>query len=348
MARTGLYKSEVEKARNSLIAQGRHPSVDAVRIALGNTGSKTTIHKYLKELEEENGGTVDRQVTISAALQNLVAQLATQLEAEASNRIADMSVEILEKDRLHAAEIEEVNAKHTQTKEKLDLTIAAIKQEIDLHEQTREALQSESMTRHTLAQQVMDLKERLAENDAYRQSLEEKHQHARDALDHYRASVKEQRDQDIRRHEQQMQQLQAELRQLQQTLVAKQNEITRLNQDGARWVAEISQAQKTIYEDKANLTKLNNQIEAHKAVEQKAKTLQALLTEKDTQIKALEAMQSQSEANQHELKHQLHHMEIDLASANAKLEAQEQMMADLKSLLSTSVVVNSGEAPPVG
>jgi hypothetical protein len=71
MARTGLYKSEVEKARNSLIAQGRHPSVDAVRIALGNTGSKTTIHKYLKELEEENGGTVDRQVTISAALQNL-------------------------------------------------------------------------------------------------------------------------------------------------------------------------------------------------------------------------------------------------------------------------------------
>jgi hypothetical protein len=155
MARTGLYKSEVEKARNSLIAQGRHPSVDAVRIALGNTGSKTTIHKYLKELEEENGGTVDRQVTISAALQNLVAQLATQLEAEASSRIADMSVEVLEKDRLHAAEIEEVNAKHTQTKEKLDLTIAAIKQEIDLHEQTREALQSESMTRHTLAQQVM-------------------------------------------------------------------------------------------------------------------------------------------------------------------------------------------------
>jgi hypothetical protein len=57
-----------------------------------------------------------------------------------------------------------------------------------LHEQTREALQSESMTRHTLAQQVIDLKERLAENDAYRHSLEEKHQHARDALDHYRIS----------------------------------------------------------------------------------------------------------------------------------------------------------------
>jgi hypothetical protein len=55
MARTGLYKSEVKKARDTLLAMGRRPSVDAVRVELGNTGSKTTIHKYLKELEEEDG-----------------------------------------------------------------------------------------------------------------------------------------------------------------------------------------------------------------------------------------------------------------------------------------------------
>jgi hypothetical protein len=28
--------------------------VDALRVALGNTGSKTTIHRYLKELEAED------------------------------------------------------------------------------------------------------------------------------------------------------------------------------------------------------------------------------------------------------------------------------------------------------
>ncbi|MFN6505802.1 DNA-binding protein [Xanthomonas translucens pv. translucens] len=32
------------------VQQGKHPSVDAVRVALSNTGSKTTIHRYLKEL----------------------------------------------------------------------------------------------------------------------------------------------------------------------------------------------------------------------------------------------------------------------------------------------------------
>ncbi len=48
MARGGVYKTEIEKARNALLAEGKHPSVDAVRVALGNTGSKTTIHRYLR------------------------------------------------------------------------------------------------------------------------------------------------------------------------------------------------------------------------------------------------------------------------------------------------------------
>ena len=35
-----------------ILARGEHPSIDAVRIEMGNTGSKTTIHRYLKELDE--------------------------------------------------------------------------------------------------------------------------------------------------------------------------------------------------------------------------------------------------------------------------------------------------------
>ena len=79
MARTGLYKSEVKKARDALLAKNKNPSVDAVRIELGNTGSKTTIHKYLKELEEEDGGAGGRKASISEALQDLVSRLAAQM-----------------------------------------------------------------------------------------------------------------------------------------------------------------------------------------------------------------------------------------------------------------------------
>ncbi len=47
MARSGIYKSEVLRARDNLLAKGRNPSIDAIRAELGNTGSKTTIHRYL-------------------------------------------------------------------------------------------------------------------------------------------------------------------------------------------------------------------------------------------------------------------------------------------------------------
>lgn len=70
-------------------------------------------------------------------------------------------------------------------------------QELSAHEQTRAALQAETIDHCTA--------ERLAENETHRQSLEEKHVHARDALEHYRQSVKEQQpDLDQCRHEQQV------------------------------------------------------------------------------------------------------------------------------------------------
>jgi hypothetical protein len=93
MARTGLTKSQVKATREGLIAEGRHPSVDAVRLALGNTGSKSTIHKYLKELDAEDGaGLLPRAGTVSA-LQTLVDQLADKLHDEAERRITALRAE---------------------------------------------------------------------------------------------------------------------------------------------------------------------------------------------------------------------------------------------------------------
>lgn len=88
MARSGIYKSEVVRARNNLIAQGRHPSIDAVRVELGNTGSKVTIHRYLKEIEEDEGAKAKgRGVALSEALQSLTQKLAEQLQDEADQQV---------------------------------------------------------------------------------------------------------------------------------------------------------------------------------------------------------------------------------------------------------------------
>lgn len=76
MARGGINKAAVQKARTALLARGEHPSIDAVRIELGNTGSKTTIHRYLKGLEAADQGRSNAPMPLSGQLANLVAQLA--------------------------------------------------------------------------------------------------------------------------------------------------------------------------------------------------------------------------------------------------------------------------------
>lgn len=83
MARAGLSRIDIKRARDSLLAQGQHPSIDAIRIALGNTGSKTTIHRYLKELEEEEGAALNRAGSTSDAILDLVGRLAARLHEEA-------------------------------------------------------------------------------------------------------------------------------------------------------------------------------------------------------------------------------------------------------------------------
>src|SRR3546814_1591615 len=78
-----------------------------------------------------------------------------------------------------------------------------------------------------LGERVAGLTTRLAEHEAHVESLEQKHQHAREALEHYRTSVKEQRDQEQRRHEHQVQGLQVELRQANEGLTGKNHELMR-------------------------------------------------------------------------------------------------------------------------
>ena len=61
---------------------------------------------------------------------------------------------------------------------------------------------------HARQQAVGDFELRLQDKDEQIRSLEEKHLQARDALEHYRNAVKEQREQEQRRHEGQLQQVQ--------------------------------------------------------------------------------------------------------------------------------------------
>jgi len=287
MARSGVYKSDVKRARDALVAQGRNPSLDAVRIELGNTGSKTTIHKYLKELEAEGRGAGAVRMTISETLQGLVEQLSAQLLAEADDRIASMRAEF-------DTRMEERNSSLLATMQENSKLLTSVRNlEGQVGQQgaaladVRAALQGESTARQVAEQQVADLKERLAENEVHRLSLEEKHQNARDSLEHYRQSMKEQREADERRHEQQVQQLQAELRKAQQTVSVKQEEVTRLNQEGARLVSDVAHARQLLLAEEDKVKRHLREIEDLRAVATRCEILAVQVKDRDAHLSQL-------------------------------------------------------------
>lgn len=340
MARSGVYKTDVKRARDALLAQRTHPSVDAVRVALGNTGSKTTIHKYLKELEVEDGGPKEIGPAISEALQDLVGRLATQLQDEANTQIDTVRAEQEASERRHAEALAAARQEIEQWQTRAQRLEQALVDEQAEHARSREALQRETVLRHTAEQHVADLKDRLAENELHRQSLEDKHHHAREALEHYRQSVREQREQEQHRHEHQVQQLQAELRLAQQAVVVKQEEVTRLNQDGVRLVSDLSHAQKGLYDTQTQQRQLEQKIETLQGVEQRAAVLAEQLQDKDRQVKlgmerlAAVTAESESLAARHRA------LELELVTTQAKLDTQRAIVDELR-----HYVMKAAQAP---
>ena len=316
-----------------MLAQGKHPSVDAVRVALGNTGSKTTIHKYLKELEEEGSGADGGKASISEALQDLVERLAGQLQDEANARIDAVKEESAAKERQHAETAAALRDELERVRERLVDTQSALEQERERHDSARQALQAERIERTRAEQQVADLKERLAENEAHRKSLEDKHTHAREALEHYRQSVKDQRDQDQRRHEHEIQVLRAELRLDQQTVVVKQDEITKLNQEGARLVAELSHARQAQRDEQERGRRFAARIEALQAIERHCGVLEAQASDRETSMADLRRQLAAATSSAESAAAQLQETQLELARTKAALAAQQEFVTELRAYM---------------
>ena len=302
MARGGVNKAVVQIARTAILARGEHPSIDAVRIEMGNTGSKTTIHRYLKELDETDSRRGVQHEQLSDELSELVARLAQRLKEQAQEPIdrAEAHYEQLKaelRDQLAQAQQD-----HLQLQKELDIQSTALQQETANLEATRSMLQTEQTRNAALNQACSDFELRLNDRDEQIRSLEEKHLHARDALEHYRSATKEQREQEQRRHEGQLQQLQMELRQAQQSALVRQDEITQLHRDNERVLSEsraLSKELNQASDQQHKLSNLNERLTAQLNQQESERTLlQERLRVATQESQALKEAQNQAlEAN---------------------------------------------------
>lgn len=259
MARGGVNKAVVQIARTAILARGEHPSIDAVRIEMGNTGSKTTIHRYLKELDEVDSRRGVPREQIDDELTELVARLAQRLQEQAQEPIDRAQAHYEQLKVQLQAQLNEAQDARAQLEQQLEIQGAALHQESTQLDVTRSMLQSEQTRNAALNQACSDFDLRLKDRDEQIRSLEEKHLHARDALEHYRSATKEQREQDQRRHEGQLQQVQMELRQAQQSALVRQDEITQLHRDNERVLSESRALGKELNQANDLQHKLGNQ-----------------------------------------------------------------------------------------
>ena len=329
MARSGLYKSDIQKARDSLLAQGKHPSVDALRVELGNTGSKSTIHRYLKELEEEEGQGLGAKVAVSDALQDLIGRLAGRLheEAEAVVTQDQQRFEVQLQERTQA--LEQQQQEGTALSTQLQRTDAALQAERADHTATRQALAEATLLIGQLEERAAGLVTRLAENEAHARSLEEKHQHAREALEHYRTSVKEQREQEQRRHEHQVQELQVSLRQANETLTSKNHELLQLNRDNGQWLERHTRLEQELAQVRQAAAGQQGELDALRLTAVEHQALQVRWNQDLQILETLRTELTQARADQLQERQRREQAETDSLRAGVRLETLEQLLAQL-------------------
>jgi chromosome segregation ATPase len=306
MARGGINKAVVQQARQVLIARGEYPSIDAVRIELGNTGSKTTIHRYLKELEGHRPAALQGQAALSDSLTRLVSQLAAQVQEEGDARVEQAEAAFNEQREQLEAQLQLAQQALAAAHQQQQIQAAALAAESERLVTAQNSLQTEQLRSASLNQSLGEMQVRLADKEEQVRSLEDKHRHARDALEHYRSASREQREQDQRRHEAQTQQLQVELRQLQQGMIVKQDELTRLHRDNERMLGE------------------------HRQANSECMVKDELLEQRDAQIQGLRTILAQAQGASDEMRRQLQAQAQSLEDKRAICTEQGRQLQHLQ------------------
>lgn len=221
MARTGVTYFDISQAATTLSDQGREPTVDTVRALLG-TGSKSTIGPLLKQWKKKYTGVVNEEksglprellATVKGLHEGMQQQAHAQIEAiqvqarAAVEQACKIQHELDQRNRVTEEALEQLRTEHTQV--------------ISERDAQRILLTEIQQSGAVLQSQVEALELRLKDKTHETTSLKEQLDLAQRNLEHYRESVREQRDQErmgfdrqLRQHEQSLREAREEYKAL--------------------------------------------------------------------------------------------------------------------------------------
>jgi chromosome segregation ATPase len=255
MARPGVTYLDVSNAAQQLVAAGRTPTIETIRIALG-TGSNSTLGVHLKTWKSKQDQT--QQIAIK---ENIPEELISALKG-VWERVVNQSA-----DRIQAIE-QETQQELIQLKQEVQRLqkdslywqqqYQQIKQERDgfVHEKTviEQLIATAKIEVATLSEKIIGTEQQNHEKQARIDELHRQNQQIQANLEHYRSASLEQRLADQQRYEQQQKQLEHTIQKINQELVEVKREKLEFQQQHQQFIFENTNL-------KTQLDKLNTQHE---------------------------------------------------------------------------------------
>lgn len=226
MARAGILYSDVAKAAAKLIEDGKNPTVDSVRDALGGTGSKSTIAPFLKRWKAEHQGEiVQMEAGLPPALLAAVRGLHQHMEAEFAQQLEQA-------EQRHAEALRAAAEREQQLQAERDAAIVANAALTEDLARTREALAQLQATHHaqsvslaTTEAENAGLQQRLADRASEVATLDHRLNQARAQFEHYQEATAAQRTEERQAYEQRIARFEQELAGANRHIAAQQTTI---------------------------------------------------------------------------------------------------------------------------
>ena len=299
----------VKDARNRLLAADQRVSIDAIRAELGHTGSKTTIHKHLKDLEQEETSILDQERHLRDSLTSIVAKLASTLSEEAQAAI-DKAEETFSQQLEHFQDLLADKMQDYELLAEQAQYLESQKNQIETAlDQTRKDLSQSEQRAIRVEGENKLLSTQLEERAGHIDTLEARYQQIRESLDHFRASSKQQRDQERHVADQQIQQLQLDMKTANHTALESQEIIRTLTGEKATIAAQLAGANQ-------RLEGLSQDLSRTKSANQK---LSKANLDKENELLRLRPSIKRLEA-----------LEDQLSDCKSQLEAKNQQAASLQ------------------
>jgi len=250
MARSGVLYLHVAQAATQLVAAGHNPTIDSIRVALGGTGSKSTIAPLLKRWKAAHPGTLAQaELGLPAELVLALKGLYEKVQAEAAVQLQQaVAAHQAEADALQEQFVERDAQLSVQEQQAQALAVATTRSQ-----GLADTLQRQEIALASLGSEKTGLEQRLADRAAEAAALTRQLQQAREQFEHYQASVAQQRSDERQATEQRQQRLEHELAALRQRLLAQQTRLGELQAQEQRLVQDHDRLESTLLTTQATL-----------------------------------------------------------------------------------------------